>query len=182
MKIEYRSDELYHHGVLGMKWGKRKAQKRADKEYRKQLLNSIKNDKGPKRGKVLNASNSAARSFYRSERTGNFKTYRSQKSKATLKEARLTSDQVKAGRYRVAKARSIKRNAASVALGALSGAGALAAVAASGGTAIPLILATAGSAGIGTLGAHFGTGAHYYGKQRKAYGSTRVKYQTQINK
>lgn len=176
--MEEMNDEyLAHFGVLGMKWGKRKERKKAVKEGKKSNLDSYRSDKGPNRMGVMNAANSAARSHFRSERTRNFNTYRKQNSKKTLKEARLTSDQVANGRYRVARARSIKRNAASVALGALTGAGAVAAVAATGGVAAAGILAAVGGSGIGTIGAHFGTGAHYYGKQRKAYGGTRAKYQ-----
>lgn len=178
-----RSDVLIHFGIPGMRWGHRKARETSGdgnkKSAKQQTLDSYRNDKGPKRFKVLNAANSAARSHFRSDRTSSFKTYRNQQRKRDLKEARLTSDQVKNGRYRVARARSIKRNAASVALGALTGAGAAAAVASTGGLAAVGMLAFAGATGVGTLGAHFGTGAHYYGKQRKAYGGTRAKYQNQ---
>lgn len=162
MKVEFVSDELYHHGVPGMKWGQRK----------RQILKGYRTDKGPKRGKVLNASNSAARSHFRADRALSYRRFSSQNSKARLKEGRLTSEQVKNGRYRVARARSIKRNAASVGVGALAG-GALAATVATGGAAGLAILGGIGATGI----SHFISGAHYYGKQRKAYGGTRAKYQ-----
>lgn len=136
------SNELAHHGVKGMKWGRRK--QRA-------------------------TENQAARAHFKSERTGNFQQYRKATNKKNLKEGKLTTNQIKSGRYRVAKARSIKRNAASVAIGTLTGVGAAAAIAGTGGLATPVILAGIGTAGVGTIGAHFGTGAHYYGKQRKSY-------------
>lgn len=156
---------LCHHGVLGMKWGRRKERKKAKKD----TLKNYKSDKGPKRFKVMNAANSAARSYFRSERTNSFKTYRKQKTKTDTKEARLTADQVQKGRYRVAKARSVKRNVGSVALGIAAGT----AAAGIGAAALPVVLASVGTVGI----SHFATGAHYYGRQRKAYGGTRAKYQ-----
>lgn len=143
MKIVYAPDSyLCHHGVKGMKWGHRK-QRRAE--------------------------NSAARSYFREDRAQDFQTMKKANRKRNLREASLNESQVKTGRYRVARARSIKRNAASVTLGALTGAGAAAAIVATGGAAAPAIIAAVGASGISTLGAHFGTGAHYYGKQRKAY-------------
>lgn len=136
------NDYLVHHGVKGMKWGRRKQRAK---------------------------ENSAARDFYRTERTNDFNKYRKYERRKNLKEARLSSKDVKSGRYRVAKARSIKRNAASVAMGALVGTGAAAAITASGGTAALALMPIIGASSLTTLGAHFGTGAHYYGKQRKAY-------------
>lgn len=172
------NDELYHHGVKGMRWGRRKQRPTSNSEpskrqLKKERLESYKKDKGPKRGKFLNAANSAARSHFRTERTRSFNTYRKQNSKKNLKEARLTSNQIQGGRYRVARARSIKRNAASI---ALTAAATTAAVATGAAVVAPAIAA------IGGVGLHFATGAHYYGKQRKAYGGTRAKYQaTQKN-
>lgn len=133
---------LAHHGVKGMKWGVRK-QKRVE--------------------------NQAARAHFKSERAKDYRSAQKANRKKSLKEATLSSTEVKQGRYRVARARNIKRNAASVALGALTGAGAAAAVVATGGLATPAIIAAAGATSISTVGAHFGTGAHYYGKQKKAY-------------
>ena len=63
---------LAHFGIPGMKWGVRKAR---NAEIRSRTKTQAK-DKGPKRFGVLNAANSAARTYYRKERTGNFKTYR----------------------------------------------------------------------------------------------------------
>lgn len=162
-----QEDYLCHYGVLGMKWGRRKDRKRA----KSKTMRDYKKDKGPKRFKVMNAANSAARSYYRSDRTSDFKTYKNQKSKADRKEARLTPDQIQKGRYRVARARSIKRNVASVAIGATVGTSA----ALLGAAALPSVLLSVGTAGV----SHFTTGAHYYGRQRKAYGGTRAKYQNQ---
>ena len=137
-----KEDYLCHHGVKGMKWGRRKSRMQA---------------------------NSAARAHYKADRTGNFSVYRRNTSKKNQKEGNLSESQIKNGRYRVAKARSIKRNVASVAIGALAGAGTFAATVATGGAALPAILATAGATSVTTAASHFGTGAHYYGKQRKSY-------------
>lgn len=135
-------DYLCHHGVKGMKWGRRKDRR---------------------------AANSAARAHYKADRTRNFNQYRKSTSKRDRKEGRLNESQIKNGRYRIARARSIKRNVASVAIGSLAGTGAAAAVAATGGAALPGILAAVGATSATTAAAHFGTGAHYYGKQRKSY-------------
>lgn len=175
----YGFNYIEHMGVKGMHWGIRKkpessgSDRKRMKALKKATLKSYRTDKGPKRGKFLNAANSAARSHFRSERTRSFKTYRDQNSKKTLKEARLTEAQVKNGRYRVARSRSIKRNVASTVLSTAAGA----AMIASGGLAVAPIAAA--TAVVGTTGLHFATGAHYYGRQRKAYGGTRAKYQNQ---
>lgn len=137
-----REDYLCHHGVKGMKWGRRKDRR---------------------------AANSAARAHFKADRTGNFNKYKKSTSKRDRKEGRLSESQIKNARYRIAKARSIKRNAASVAIGSLAGAGAMAAVAATGGAALPGILAAVGATSATSTVAHFKTGAHYYGKQRKSY-------------
>lgn len=180
--------ELYHHGVLGMRWGVRKghassggsakrvskkkvpSDRQVRKAEKKATLNEYRSDKGPKRFGVLNAANSAARSYYRQQRAKRLPTYRDQGNKRDLKEARLTDSQIKNGRYRVARARSIKRNIASVAVGVAVGS----ATAAAGAAAISPLLGAAAA-----TGGHFATGAHFYGKQRRAYGGTRAKYQNQ---
>lgn len=175
----YGFNYIEHMGVKGMHWGVRKkpessgSDRKRMKALKKATLKSYRTDKGPKRGKFLNAANSAARSHFRSERTRSFKTYRDQNSKKTLKEARLTEAQVKNGRYRVARARSIKRNVAAIAVSTAAGA---ALVASGGALALPYAAVAVGG---GTAGLHFATGAHYYGRQRKAYGGTRAKYQNQ---
>lgn len=168
---------LAHFGVPGMKWGHRKASGSSGgskapsrRQEKKSQMKEYRSDKGPKRFGMVNASNSAARTYYRQQRTNSFKTYRKKGNQRDIKEARLTDEQIKNGRYRVARARSIKRNIASVAVGVAIGG----ATAATGGAALAPFLGAAAAAG-----GHFGTGAHFYGKQRRAYGGTRAKYQTQ---
>lgn len=155
---------LAHFGIPGMKWGVRKAR---SAEIRSRTKTQSK-DKGPKRFGVLNAANSAARTYYRKERTGNFKTYRDQSAKLDLKMARLTTDQINNGRYRVARARNITRKAVSGLVGGVTGAALIASGSGFVGAAIGAGAATA---------TNFATGGHYYAKQQKAYGKTRNKYQ-----
>lgn len=167
--------ELYHHGVKGMKWGVRKkiATALSPKTHatayakKRELKKQYAKDKGARRG-LVNAANSAARTYYRKERTKDFQKYRKQHNKLELKMARLTDEQIKNGRYRVARARNIKRKALSVALAG----GAGAALIASGAAAIGVPLAVGG-----TVGLNFATGGRYYAKQKRAYGGTRAKYQ-----
>lgn len=136
---------LAHYGVLGMKWGRRKQRQTA---------------------------NQAAKAHFKTERSkfGSDKFQKASKKKS-LKEASLSSKEVKEGRYRVARARNIKRNAASITLGSLTAVGAAK-------TGIGLAVLTGGAAilaGVGTVGlatalaARKVTGASYYGKQKKAY-------------
>jgi hypothetical protein len=167
--------ELYHHGVKGMKWGVRKkiattlAPKTHTTTYsrKKELKKQYAKDKGARRG-LVNAANSAARTYYRMDRTKDFQTYRKQQKKLDLKMARLPEEQVKNGRYRVARARNIKRKTLSVALAG----GAGAALTAAGAAAIGIPLAV-----VGTVGLNYATGGRYYAKQKRAYGGTRAKYQ-----
>lgn len=179
---------LAHFGTPGMKWGVRKdrsssggsarrvakkkvaSARQVRKAEKKAQMKAYRDDKGPKRFGMMNAANSAARSYYRQQRTKKLTTYRNQGNKKDLKEARLTDEQIKNGRYRVARARSIKRNIASVAVGVAVGS----ATAGLGAAALAPIIGAGAAAG-----GHFGTGAHFYGKQRRAYGGTRAKYQTQ---
>lgn len=145
---EEYNDYLAHHGVKGMKWGRRK-QRRTE--------------------------NKAAKAHFKTERTmfGSKKFQKASKKKS-LEEAKLSSKQVKEGRYRVARARNIKRNAASISLGTLSAATAaktgIGLICLTGGAATPAVLAAVGTVGLGTaLAARKITGASYYGKQKKAY-------------
>lgn len=92
---------IQHHGVKGMHWGvitkkvsnsvKAHSDKRkAENEKRQQLKLAYREDKGPRRFGVLNAANSAARTYYRQQRTPSFSTYRSEGRKLDRKQGRLT--------------------------------------------------------------------------------------------
>ena len=182
-QVENDENLLVHYGVKGMRWGVRrtaqqlgnavskKLKERSDRKARaKATTKSYAKDKGPKRFKVLNAANSAARTYYRRDRTRNFATYRKQGAKLERKMARLTPDQVKGGRYRVARARFIKRQTLSTIAGGAAGLGLIA----SGAGVIGIPAAAA----IGAA-SHFASGANYYWREKRAYGNLRARYQNQ---
>ena len=155
------SIELYHYGVKGMKWGIRRDRRVADKM--KSYRTSRKTD--PKTDFLkLNRPNSAARNYYRGQRTRNFTTYKRQNHIMERKISGLSKAQIENGRYRVARARNIKSKTVS----ALLGVGVGAALAGSAGAAtLPL-------AGITALGANFVTGGFYYGGESATYGRRRA--------
>ena len=166
---------IAHHGVKGMHWGvitkkvsssaKSYADKRqAQNEKRKELKKSYR-----QKSSVNRTANSAARTYYKKQRTNSFQTYRKQGVKLDRKEAKLTDDQIKSGRYRVARARNIKRKSASAILGTT----ATAFIAAS-----PVAVA-APIAGL-TVAAvtNYASGGHYYSQQKRAYGDERAKLQS----
>lgn len=182
-QVENDESVLVHYGVKGMKWGVRrtaqqlgnavskKLKERSDrKAATKATKKSYAKDKGPRRFKVLNAANSAARTYYRRDRTHSFNTYRKQGAKLERKMARLTENQVKAGRYRVARARFIKRQTLSTIAGGAAGLGLIA----SGAGVIGIPAAAAVGAA-----SHFASGANYYWREKRAYGNLRAKYQNQ---
>lgn len=172
--MKMNNDELQHYGILGMKWGHRKASGTSSgtssSKGSKTSSKSYRQDKGPKRYGMFNAANSAARTYYRKQRTRSFLTYRKQSMKLDLKVARLTDEQVKNGRYRVARARNIKRKTLSAFLGTAAGA----ALVGSGAGAIGIPIGAA----VG-VASNFGTGAHYYARQSSAYGNARARYANQ---
>ena len=169
-------EHLEHFGVKGMKWGVRKsisnvaskvsAKRQANKDTRKEF----RKDKGPKRYHLYDAANSATRTYYRKERTSDFKTYRNQSRKLDLKVARLSDEQVKNGRYRVARARNIKRKTLSTLVGTAAGI----ALVGSGAAAIGIPAGIA--VGVAT---NFASGGHYYARQTSAYGNARARYKNQ---
>lgn len=122
------SYELYHYGVLGMKCGVHRSQKKQD-------VKSMANNKGHKYAGVLDAANSAARSYYKkqnidrkSDKTNNFDEYKKFQSKShklskimDQKTARLTEAQIKAGQYRISRNRNYRRTAVSALIGGTTG-------------------------------------------------------------
>lgn len=180
----YNSDYLCHYGVQGMKWGQHLMAKIKDKvdesskrhkevkAERAKLMDTYRHDKGPKRHLILNAANSAARSHYRAQRTKDFARYRKQTDIATKKEARLTPEQVAGGRYRVARARNIKRKILTAGVATAIGSG----VAATGATAAAPVIAAASAVAFNRI-----SGASYYASEKRAYGDTRAKYQAKDN-
>ena len=181
------NDYLCHYGVQGMKWGQHlfgkiqaasanhKATKAAVKSEKKALISSYKT-KDP----ATRLANSAARSYYRSVRSSD--SYRANKarSKAERKQASLTEDQVKAGRYRVANARNIRRKVLSTGVAALAGGGVAAASVATGGIAAAAVLGV-GAASIAGVSTNAISGGWYYAGEAKAYGSKRANTQAKVN-
>lgn len=153
--------ELYHYGVKGMKWGVRRNPVR---EKAKSYRTSRKTD--PKTDFLkINRPNSAARSYYRMHTAKTLGTFQKQSTIMDRKIAGLTKDQIENGRYRVARARNIKRKTVSALLGVGAGVATAGTV---GAAAIPI-------AGLVGVGANFVTGGHYYQGQSATYGSRRAR-------
>lgn len=152
---------LYHYGVKGMKWGIRRDRSVSDKM--KSYRTSRKTD--PKTDFLkINRPNSAARNYYRAQRSNSLRVYKQQNSLMERKISGLTKDQIENGRYRVARARNIKRKTVS----ALIGAGTAAVTAGTAGAAaIPL-------GGLVAAGSNFLTGGFYYGGESATYGKRRA--------
>lgn len=180
-------DYLCHYGVQGMRWGQhlfgkiqtaaanRKATKAAVKSEKKALLSSYK-AKDPS----TRLANSAARSYYKSVRSSNNRRANTARSKAERKQASLTEDQIKAGRYRVANARNIRRKVLSTGVAALAGGGVAAASVATGGIAAAAVLGV-GAASITGVSTNVISGGRYYAGEAKAYGSKRASIQAKVN-
>ena len=156
------NEELYHYGVKGMKWGIRRDRKETStlKSYRTSRKTDPKTD-----FLKINRPNSAARSYYRAQRTGNFATYKKQTAIMEKKISGLSKSQIENGRYRVARARNIKRKTIS----ALAGVGTGVAVVGTAGVAAVPVAALVG------VGANYVTGGHYYQGQSATYGSRRAR-------
>lgn len=181
------NDYLCHYGVQGMKWGQhlfskiqtaaanRKATKAAVKTEQKSLISSYKT-KDP----ATRLANSAAKSYYRSVRTSNTNRANKARSKAERKQASLTEEQVKSGRYRVANARNIRRKILSTGVAALAGGGAAAASVEVGGIVAAAVLG-AGVASIVGVSTNVISGGWYYAGESKAYGTKRAKTQAKVN-
>ena len=181
------NDYLCHYGVQGMKWGQhlfgkiqaasanRKATKAAVKSEKKALMSSYKS-KDP----ATRLANSAAKSYYRSIRTSDTWTSNRARSKAERKEASLTDEQIKSGRYRVASVRSMRSKVLSTGVAALAGGGVAAASVATGGIAAAAVLGV-GAASIAGVSTNLISGGWYYAREAKAYGSKRASTQAKVN-
>lgn len=160
---------ICHHGIKGMKWGirryqnedgsltaagRKRAVKRTVKGYRKSRKTDPKTD-----FLKLNRANSAARTYYRQQRTRDLVAYRNAGHRLDQKVSGLSQEQVENGRYRVARARNIKRKTLSVL------------------TATGVTIATGGLVPLGVLagvGMNFVSGGHYYQGESATYGTRRA--------
>lgn len=158
-------NELYHHGVKGMKWGVRHDKDRAAVKAKTKTYRTSRKDDPKTDFLKVNRPNSAARNYFRSQTTPNFQTYKKQTAIMDKKISGLSKAQIENGRYRVARARNIKRKTVSALLGAGVG---VATVGTAGVAAVPL------AAMVG-VGANFVTGGHYYQGQSATYGSRRAR-------
>ena len=147
---------IQHHGVKGMHWGvitkkvsnsvKAHSDKRKAENEKRNNLKSTYSTKKP----TTKFEKSAARTYYSQQRARSFTTYRRQGAKLARKEATLTSEQIKNGRYRIAKARNIKAKTFSAPIAGLS---------------------------VAAL-SNYASGGTYYSKEKKAYGDKRAEVQS----
>lgn len=170
--MEY--EVIKHHGVKGMHWGvitkKVSSSVKAHSDKRKaenEKRNKLKKGYSTKKP-TTKAEKSAARTYYRQQRTHSFNTYRNQEIKLARKEATLTSEQIKNGRYRIANARNIKLKSFS----AVMGVGTTALIAGSAPLAAPIAGLTVAAL------SNYASGGSYYAKEKRAYGDERAKVQS----
>ncbi len=166
-------DYLMHYGVQGMRWGFRKRIPRSSGSVRTTKPSdpqAIAREKARNRArkKAYKVSKSAARSYYKKDRTDSFQDYQKYDKQQNRKEARLTQDQVAEGRHRVARARNIKRKAVSIAVGSAAAVG-LASVGAVAAAPILGMSLAALTNGV--------SGGMYYAKQSRLYGKQRNRLQ-----
>lgn len=170
-----RYEVIVHHGVKGMHWGvitqkvSSSAKSYSDKrqvqnEKRKELKRSY-----HKKNAANRSARSAARTYYKQQRTNSFQTYRKAGVKLDRQQAKLTDEQVKNGRYQVARGRNIRRKSASAVLGTAS-----AAFIAASPAAIAAPIAGLTVAAI----TNYASGGHYYSREKRAYGDKRAKLQS----
>ena len=166
MDTTYYSDELYHYGRKGMKWGQNIFGKRKTNPIKKKTKEYYDSKKTEPKTDFLkiNRANSAARSYYRAQRARTFLTYKNANASMDKKISGLSKEQIENGRYRVARFRNI----AAKSVTGLATAGVSVATL---GAAPAALLVTAP---ITALGMNYITGGHYYQGQSATYGSRRA--------
>lgn len=177
----WRTDVLVHYGIKGQKWGIRRYQnedgtlteagkKRAAKQEIRSTVKGYRSSRktDPKTDFLkINRPNSAARTYYRRERATSLITYRNSGHNLDKKVSGLSKEQIENGRYRVARARNIRRKT-------------MAALTATGVT-----IATGGIVPLGVLagvGMNFINGGHYYQGESATYGTRRAQREIETKK
>ena len=169
---------LTHHGVKGQKWYVRRTpaqlghkvktkvkERRAEKQEIKKRLKEYSKD---------TSGISAAKTYYKLDTSNHPVERRALQRSLDLKTASLKPEQIKNGRYKVAKARTFR----ALALSTTAGAATITALASTGIGAF-----AAGAVGGAVQGAVYSSSrGGYYREQARAYGKDRAKNEIRIDK